>query len=239
MLADLSLRTLLCIVISKLQHTVFKFTLSKRLSLFVVSQVVAFSLFSQSPPACTSTLTLPAGGAFTINSGQVLCLNGAGLFSGTIAVNAGGHLVVCGAGSIFGSVFIAPGATYWHTSTTGLTGSMAMFGTEIVGASSCGGCVAPTVVSVSNGSRCGTGTVNISADVSAGATVRWYTVSTGGASIGSSGDNATFTTPSISATTTYFAEAWNGSCALVSSTVVAKMVIAMLTVVSSKVLSLT
>lgn len=52
--------------------------------------------------------------------------------------------------------------------------------------------------------RCGTGTVQLAATPSAGATINWYASATGGAALGTGN---TFTTPSISATTTYYAAA--------------------------------
>jgi PKD repeat protein len=56
---------------------------------------------------------------------------------------------------------------------------------------------APTAV---NNSRCGTGTVNLSATGCAG-TLNWYDLASGGTLLYS---GSTFTTPSISATTTYY-----------------------------------
>jgi hypothetical protein len=69
-----------------------------------------------------------------------------------------------------------------------------------------------------NGSRCGTGTVSLSATPVAGATIDWYDVPTGGAVLaGGTGVNS-FTTPSIAGTTTYYAESRNTSgCAGVSA----------------------
>ena len=55
-----------------------------------------------------------------------------------------------------------------------------------------------------DGSRCGPGTVNLSATVPAGQTIEWFSAATGGTAVGT---GATFTTPSISTTTTYYAEA--------------------------------
>lgn len=52
--------------------------------------------------------------------------------------------------------------------------------------------------------RCGTGTVQLAATPSAGATINWYAAATGGLALGTGN---TFTTPSISATTTYYAAA--------------------------------
>jgi len=52
--------------------------------------------------------------------------------------------------------------------------------------------------------RCGTGTVDLSATPSTGATIKWYAAATGGTPL-ATGNN--FTTPSIAATTTYYAGA--------------------------------
>jgi PKD repeat protein len=57
-----------------------------------------------------------------------------------------------------------------------------------------------------NGSRCGTGTVSLSATPVAGATIDWYDVPTGGAVLAGGTGTNTFTTPSISGTTTYYAQ---------------------------------
>ncbi len=54
------------------------------------------------------------------------------------------------------------------------------------------------------GSRCGTGTVVLGATANAGATVNWYSAATGGNLVGT---GASFTTPSIAATTSFFASA--------------------------------
>ena len=58
------------------------------------------------------------------------------------------------------------------------------------------------------GSRCGTGTVVLAATARPGNTIKWYTAATGGTAIGTGNS---FTTPSISATTTYYAEAAIGA----------------------------
>ncbi|MBS4044655.1 MAG: hypothetical protein KGZ59_12695, partial [Chitinophagaceae bacterium] len=66
---------------------------------------------------------------------------------------------------------------------------------------------APAVTSTTPAARCGTGTVTLGATSSNNATLKWYTASTGGASVGS---GLTYTTPSISATTTYYVSANEG-----------------------------
>ena len=62
-----------------------------------------------------------------------------------------------------------------------------------------------------NGSRCGTGTVVLAATPIAGATIDWYDVPSGGSILSGGTGTNTFTTPSISSTTTYYAESRNTS----------------------------
>jgi hypothetical protein len=64
----------------------------------------------------------------------------------------------------------------------------------------------PTLTGTTPGSRCGTGTVTLGATPSAG-TARWWDAATGGTLLFTGNS---FTTPSISATTTYYAEAFSG-----------------------------
>lgn len=65
-----------------------------------------------------------------------------------------------------------------------------------------------SITGTTPGTRSGAGTVNLGATASAG-TIYWYAASTGGSAIGF-GTN--FTTPVISATTTYYVEVVNGPC---------------------------
>jgi hypothetical protein len=63
---------------------------------------------------------------------------------------------------------------------------------------------ANSVTATTPGTRCGQGTVDLSATANSGATINWYDSASGGALLGS---GASFTTPTISTTTTYFASA--------------------------------
>ncbi|MDF2438605.1 MAG: hypothetical protein K0Q95_2981, partial [Bacteroidota bacterium] len=76
---------------------------------------------------------------------------------------------------------------------------------------------APSVASTTPGNRCGTGTIVLGATASAG-TLNWYSVSTGGTSLGT---GTSFTTPSISTTTTYYVDATNNGCTSARTAVVA------------------
>ena len=64
----------------------------------------------------------------------------------------------------------------------------------------------PTVDATVPGERCGTGSVTLSATASAGAWINWYS-NAGPGTTGLLSGNASFTTPSISSSTTYYAEA--------------------------------
>jgi len=64
----------------------------------------------------------------------------------------------------------------------------------------------PTITSTTPASKCGTGTVNLEATSSLGSDINWFTTPTGGVSLWTGNS---FTTPTISAPTTYYAEAKN------------------------------
>lgn len=74
----------------------------------------------------------------------------------------------------------------------------------------------PSAPAAGNHSRCGTGTVTLTATPSAGETVDWYDASSGGTLL--LAGNTSFTTPSISVTTSYYAEARNTTTGCVSAT---------------------
>jgi gliding motility-associated-like protein len=68
--------------------------------------------------------------------------------------------------------------------------------------------IGPAIMSAS---RCGTGSVILSASGASNGEYRWYTSSTGGTAL--SGEvNATFSTPSVSSTTAYYVAINNGIC---------------------------
>ena len=66
----------------------------------------------------------------------------------------------------------------------------------------------PGINSVTNGSRCGTGSVTLSANGTLGSKINWYNAATGGVPLATTAvdgsGNASWTTPSISSTTTYY-----------------------------------
>jgi len=71
----------------------------------------------------------------------------------------------------------------------------------------------PTITFVANGQRCEAGVVQLSAIANpTTADIRWFANPTGGTELGTSASGATWETPSIAASTTFWAEAHNGFC---------------------------
>jgi len=75
----------------------------------------------------------------------------------------------------------------------------------------------PKIIASTPGSRCGDGTVDLSAVASYNADVHWYTSATGATETGT---GATFTTPVLTTTTTYYASAYDSSCTTAPRTAV-------------------
>lgn len=137
----------------------------------------------------------------------------------------------CGSGSVILNASAPSGTINWYTASSGgaSLGTGTSYGTNnlsntttfYAGVTSGAGCSGsrtaaiatvnplPSVNSATNGARCGTGTVVLNAIPSAGA-IHWYAQSTGGSALATGNS---FTTPSISATTNFYAEAVNNGCA--------------------------
>lgn len=79
----------------------------------------------------------------------------------------------------------------------------------------------PQITSTTPASRCGTGSLTLSATCNAGTTIQWYAAATGGVPLAT---GLSYTTPVLSATKTYYAEAAfigsSGSCGPVSPSAV-------------------
>ena len=69
---------------------------------------------------------------------------------------------------------------------------------------------APTAPVTTAGSRCGSGSVLLSAALVSGTTINWYSAATAGTLLATATNN--FNTPSITANTTYYAQAITGIC---------------------------
>lgn len=169
-------------------------------------------------PEYSTSTSVTIGTAPTITSTTPGSRCGSGTVSlaatssgGTIewySASSGGSAI--GTGTSFTTPSISSTTTYYVQATTAGCGNSAR--TAVVATINSN----PTISASTPASRCGTGTVVLSATPSAG-TVNWYAASSGGSSIGS---GTSFTTPSISSTTTYYAEAVNGACVSSSRTAV-------------------
>jgi SdrD B-like domain/Ig-like domain CHU_C associated/HYR domain len=131
---------------------------------------------------------------------------------------------ICGTGTVTLKATCATGATaQWYTAATGgtviatgpsyTTPSISATTPYFVSCKSPEGCLSARVEvkatinangvmpTVKPAAICGTGTVTLGATCSTGSTAQWYSVATGGSVIAT---GSSYTTPSISATTTYY-----------------------------------
>jgi len=184
-------------------------------------------LSTRSNPA---TITIsPAGGSISTTTPGSRCGNGtvvlgATASSGTVkwyAASSGGSAL--GSGNTFTTPSISSTTTYYAEALNGTCGS----GTRTAVVATIN--TSPTLSSTTPGSRCGTGTVLLAAS-SPGATVNWFTTASGGSSVASGNS---FTTPTISSSTTYYAEATNGQCTSASRTAVPATINAIPSITSS------
>ena len=151
----------------------------------------------------------------------------------------------CGSGSVnLSAVYTVSGTSisqyHWYDSPTGgtllstqqnfSTSSIANTTTYFVTALTVQGCVnptrepvlatikpIPTITSTSPASRCGAGTLSLSAAGSAG-TLEWFNAATGGTQVAT---GATFNTTSLTQSTPYFVQSTNNGCTSSRSTVTA------------------
>lgn len=144
----------------------------------------------------------------------------------------------CDSGSVVLSATASAGTISWFADASGgiALGTGTSFATPILNATTTfyvqtanGTCISPrtaviatvnttpTVSSTTPAGRCDSGTVVLGATATAG-TLNWYSVPTGGSVLGT-GTN--FTTPTISATTTFYVEAATATCTSTRTAVVA------------------
>jgi hypothetical protein len=145
----------------------------------------------------------------------------------------------CGPGTVSISVTSEPGTVQWFTASTGGTLLQASGNTYVTSSISAnttyyadvtvGGCVSlartpvvaviksfPTVTSTTPASRCGNGTVTLTATLNNEGGINWFDAATAGTLVGT----GNFTTPSLTTTTTYYAEAVANGCSSTSRSAV-------------------
>lgn len=124
---------------------------------------------------------------------------------------SGGTLLLPG-NTIYTTPSISATTIYYAEARNTTTGCVSATRTTVTATVS----AAPNLPTAGNNSRCGTGTVTITATPGAGETIDWYAASTGGTALLTG--NISYTTPSISVTTIYYAEARNTTSGCLSST---------------------
>ena len=180
-----------------------------------------------SPSGTGGTITQVGGYTIhTFNSNGTFAYNGS---SSAVVPN----VTVCGSTSATFTGTVAAGLTLdWYNAASGgtlLSQGTSTYTTPVLASTTTyyvavrnvsAGCVSATrtavtatvnttsFTSTTGASRCGTGTVTLQAATAAG-TINWYAASTGG---NSSGTGTSYTTPSISTTTTYYADVTNNGC---------------------------
>jgi gliding motility-associated-like protein len=162
------------------------------------------------------------------SSAQTFTVSGVVLSANIVVTAPTGYEVSLDGTNFFASVSIAPTSNtvasttiyvrLTSTATNGASGNIAITSTgattENVATGTAVVNALPTVIGTTGGSNVGTGTVNLSGTASSGATLDWYDAASGGNLLGS---GTSFTTPSISSTTTYYAEARNTTTGCISS----------------------
>ena len=131
--------------------------------------------------------------------------------TGSWTVNIAGVAPVTGTGTSTTIVGLAAG-TYTATVTNSATCTSVASANIVINTQP----GTPTITGTTPGSRCGAGTVTLSATASAG-TVNWYTSATATSTVFVGG---TYTTGTLSATTTYYVDATSGSCTTATRTTV-------------------
>lgn len=152
------------------------------------------------------------------NSGAPSITNGMNCGPGTVTLNASSVSPIYWFDVASGGTSVGSGTTFVTPSISGTTTYYVQTGLA------CPSARVPVVATINSipaaptgtdGSRCGTGTVDLSA--SSASSIEWYDVSSGGSSIGT---GANFTTPSISSTTPYYAQSVDASTCVSSRTTV-------------------
>ncbi len=159
-----------------------------------ISNRIAVNATIKPLPAITSTTATSV-----CNSGTATL--GATASAGTINwYNSSGNLL--STGNSFTTPSISTTTTYYVDATA--DGCTSLSRTAVIATVT----NTPTVSSTSPSSVCGSGTVTLKATASSG-NINWYDKPIGGTSLSTSNS---FTTPSINATTTYYAEAISNGC---------------------------
>lgn len=182
-----------------------------------ISGTAADDVFTNS--ATVGIIALPAAPSTTGNSScgpATLTLSASGGGAGQYrwyTVPTGGTAIAGQTAATYTTPLLAATTTYYVAINNGTCESTR---TAVVATIN----TIPSAPGASGGSSCGTGSVTLTATGAAAGQYRWYTVPTGGTAIAGE-TNATYLTPSIAITTTYYVAINNGFCEGVRTAVVA------------------
>lgn len=198
------------------------------------------SSYEWSTGAKTATTSFSQPGIYTVTvTGATGCSSKAGISitqditkpSVNISNNTGSSVLTCTTTLI--NVTASGGSSYlWNggATPTNAENKFSLAGTYTVTVTGANGCYAKDSISITQNtslpnpaigtgnSRCGAGTVNISATGGPGETIDWYQASTGGTVLDGGIGTLSFTTPGLFATTIFYAQARNIATGCVSST---------------------
>jgi hypothetical protein len=181
----------------------------------------------------TGTLTAFTSCSGSVSAEQSFSVSGVNLVSDIIVTAPTGYEVSLTSGSSFaGFVTLTPSSNTVNSTaiyvrlknnaSNSATGNIVCSATNATSVNVSTGSATvnalPTAPSGTNGSSANAGTVSISGSVNSGETIDWYANSTGGSPLSGGTGTANFTTPSISSTTIYYAQARNTTTGCVSAT---------------------
>ena len=145
-------------------------------------------------------------------------------YSNSSSSNVGGTLINGATNSTYTALSSSPGTSYYYVVVTGTCSSDTsnVSGAFLVNAT-------PTIISTLGDSICGSGPATLTATPSSG-TIDWFATLTGGSPITT---GVTYTTPVLSANTTYYAQAVSAGCVSSPRTAVVAEVVPIPTILTT------
>ena len=160
-------------------------------------------------PSAPSVPSVSRCGTGTVKFTATLPTNPAGTVAWYAAATGGTSL---GTAATYTTPSITTSTTYYVEAKTTSSACVSATRSPIIGTVN----AIPVVPTAVGASRCGTGTVTVSANPATGLTVDWYSAATNGTLLLSG--STSYTSPSITSTKSYYATARNATTTCISST---------------------